>query len=679
MKMSGFVILTGVLALTVFPSSLAILDDIDHANPSDQVTQADQVNQIDRVKEVYEDNQVDQAGKLNLVDHVALTDKLHIDIASEMKNPPEVTSKVSTSLSISASCSGQCGVRKPWPCSCHPVCLVYRSCCEDFHQTCPDIYRRSKIKYSKVMSAEVTCSSLGGKLKTSIFMVSSCPIFDSSEGRDMGIVKEPAAALRHVVGHKSISEANSRAFSTKRLSSELAHLPVTSDDTGIVYINKNVFTCNAAKEEKPNKWRLVSKAKQGVWSAQDLLGALDFNDVYYIPQKTLGKELDTVGFPCNQDSIGSCPQQWVTDKYGWREKCSSFISYVQNSYNQTKQYRDVYNNIYCFRCHHGMDAPGQIVQLVYGKNRQHTGFRLGVVFEQSEDGSGLTVRPTKSDMSMSWTEGVCDMNKVSEIMSCKFNKCGKGFRLRSGASCASPILMILVLRSSDLTIDIDQKRTFGKTVRCLLTSEFGIDVDEGGSQARMREMLDFDTGEIVYVLPVYYFSEQWSWMLLWKKHARSMHRYVSIIMQAMERSSSKIELRRGGGQSMNDTGSGVFGNRDILPKIDLYRRAGENVSLERVKTKFYDVTPRHDTSRLTCLYMKHTSYGARLEDINFRDRSTAVSCYEMPGFVEDEAIVDKALKGSCFNIAPQSGHPHWASWTELAPWIVMFSLMFCRQ
>ena len=59
--------------------------------------------------------------------------------------------------------------------------------------------------------------------------------------------------------------------------------------------------------------------------------------------------------------------------------------------------------------------------------------------------------------------------------------------------------MILVIRSRDLklVLDLDMKRRFSNTVRCMLQSEFDVDVDKDVPVTGMREMLDVDTGEIV--------------------------------------------------------------------------------------------------------------------------------------------------------------------------------------
>ena len=149
--------------------------------------------------------------------------------------------------------------------------------------------------------------------------MSSCPRFDIDEGisENVRIVEQTAAlhhvaghtaALHHVAGHTSVSEADPQALSKRRLGGELQYIPVMSEDTGIVYINQSVFTCNAAREEKPNKWRLVAKVKQGIWSPQDLVGAIDLDHVYYMPQQTRGRELNSPGFPyCVPHSIESCP------------------------------------------------------------------------------------------------------------------------------------------------------------------------------------------------------------------------------------------------------------------------------------------------------------------------------------------------------------------------------------
>ena len=46
------------------------------------------------------------------------------------------------------------------------------------------------------------------------------------------------------------------------------------------------------------------------------------------------------------------------------------------------------------------------------------------------------------------------------------------------------------------------------------------------SEKRREEMVDAETGEVVYVLPVTYFSVEWSWMRDWMRHLRAMHRCV---------------------------------------------------------------------------------------------------------------------------------------------------------
>ena len=71
--MSGFVKLIRVLAFTILSINSANFNNVDQANPVDQFNHADQVAKA---------NQVKQGSQLNLIDHVALTDKHSIDICT---------------------------------------------------------------------------------------------------------------------------------------------------------------------------------------------------------------------------------------------------------------------------------------------------------------------------------------------------------------------------------------------------------------------------------------------------------------------------------------------------------------------------------------------------------------------------------------------------------------------
>ncbi|RUS86000.1 hypothetical protein EGW08_006212 [Elysia chlorotica] len=192
----------------------------------------------------------------------------------------------------SQSCAHRCTDDTNFPCSCDETCVVHKTCCADFAQTCAGLFRRAVTKFNHLLFASVRCDVL-----SSVIMVESCPSPSHSEDND------PAEAdtehFEAILSSGVLYDKNpSEDHEADSLSEILSNAPVTDYETGITYANVSIYECSTRRNDISGS-NQASDGRAGVWQTQigtsndyfqnklsNILRKLDLSTYSYIPPTT---------------------------------------------------------------------------------------------------------------------------------------------------------------------------------------------------------------------------------------------------------------------------------------------------------------------------------------------------------------------------------------------------------
>ncbi|CAH1794588.1 unnamed protein product, partial [Owenia fusiformis] len=220
------------------------------------------------------------------------------------------------------SCDKRCGESKLGKnrfCSCHPLCMISKDCCQDFQDKCPQLYQAGREKHDIFLNESnniVQCSSIfGQREKEKWWIVATC-----KENYSNNLIKQNC-------------EMTSDVF--------VSVLPVISKTTNVTYKNYFCALCNDVDYEP---WRIVDVNCSNIWP-----GSLD------TPQKLLNYVQDgtcqiTYEVPIEHECI---------DESNARLETVQCADMVRNSTNG--QCKNAYANL----CKNGYQVP-IIHQQVYG-------------------------------------------------------------------------------------------------------------------------------------------------------------------------------------------------------------------------------------------------------------------------------------------------------------------------
>ncbi|GFN99332.1 hypothetical protein PoB_002583800 [Plakobranchus ocellatus] len=182
-----------------------------------------------------------------------------------------------TDSPLTFTCEGHCGERHSFPCACSPTCVIYGTCCDNIAEHCPHIWEEGRTRFDHILTAEFICD------KDSLHKIISCPRpvkndFDEKsvqwvqflrtnlKGEKAGVDSENRLSSDitgtlnslGVVGENSTRpaepEKDSKTPILQRLRMALSNVPVTDSDTGLTFINKDIYACNNMPESTALPW-----------------------------------------------------------------------------------------------------------------------------------------------------------------------------------------------------------------------------------------------------------------------------------------------------------------------------------------------------------------------------------------------------------------------------------------
>ncbi|RUS70905.1 hypothetical protein EGW08_021333 [Elysia chlorotica] len=273
------------------------------------------------------------------------------------------------------SCAQRCGEDTNVPCSCDAKCTVHKSCCDDFTETCPEVYAYALRRLGHLMNASVRCDTM-----TVVFMVESCPKTNPPK-RVNGPLGTPTSTVAS--RESTTADTSGKADFFSRV---LANAPITDYSTGIIYANASIYHCNNAPgqgEASANQtvaWNLqigTGEHQQPVYSMLDINQQLDLTTFSYLPPESQPASagslcynnwtLNCISFASANKGIeqmmcnttvskfyGGCCDQLV---HFYNDICSECLSSFQMSSGNSFRY---YNN--GFRVLMSLsERPGQVV------------------------------------------------------------------------------------------------------------------------------------------------------------------------------------------------------------------------------------------------------------------------------------------------------------------------------
>ena len=254
--------------------------------------------------------QLDQALALKVTNDTAVTAGLVLanDIPSTSENDiisagiseiktskPASPDHFSEELLSSVTCHQRCGENTSFPCSCDEKCVLYKTCCKDFLETCPSLHDLALTRFEHLLSASVQCDPI-----LAVFVVHSCPLVPLE---NIELVNEEGSASQCPSLIDS-PEQNQNEDETREaiLTQILSHAPVTDYDTNIIFANSSIYECN--KRHNSTSLNQTLSNPDGTWDTQ--LGILNQGDgvlnidleMYsYFPPKSHLKSAGSLCYP----------------------------------------------------------------------------------------------------------------------------------------------------------------------------------------------------------------------------------------------------------------------------------------------------------------------------------------------------------------------------------------------
>ncbi|RUS72427.1 hypothetical protein EGW08_019806 [Elysia chlorotica] len=191
------------------------------------------------------------------------------------------------------SCAHRCTDDTNFPCSCDEKCVVYKTCCADFAQTCAGLFRRAVTKFRNLLFVSVRCDAL-----TSVIVVESCPPTSPEEMHPSDIEGiDLEAILSTGVSYDKLSPSEDESLDTYSLSGILSNAPVTDYETGIIYANTSIYECNtgntiSGSSQSSDDIKGTWKTQIGTFSEEfenkvsNTQAKLDFSTYSFVPPTT---------------------------------------------------------------------------------------------------------------------------------------------------------------------------------------------------------------------------------------------------------------------------------------------------------------------------------------------------------------------------------------------------------
>ncbi|CAH1775411.1 unnamed protein product, partial [Owenia fusiformis] len=312
---------------TTTKETSAIRGKIEHNNTSENVQETTNTDIIEDINK----GANDEVESIDTSSQWPTEDNLTVPCTSEEWQPdvPECLSSHNLT-SGRYTCNNRCGIqgissidddiREDSVCSCHPVCMITKNCCEDFEIVCPHLHEEGAENMQLLLQTghpKHHCTHVYGDLYTlnSFWMVDSCP--------------------------DDYPYDNTRSKCENDVNEFTEMVPVTSQLTGVTY--KNYFCAKCSKANNLKQWDFEVACSENVTKAsidspKTLLGYIEtfecvvkysgqFNRCFHLISSCGDNELECVGKYVDMCENG--PQ-----------------SPVFNS----KIFFNVYRNMYCYIC-----------------------------------------------------------------------------------------------------------------------------------------------------------------------------------------------------------------------------------------------------------------------------------------------------------------------------------------
>ncbi|KAK6972469.1 carbohydrate sulfotransferase [Biomphalaria glabrata] len=213
------------------------------------------------------------------------------------------------SLGNMKSCRSRCHQSEPailhssnGHCSCHALCLVYKTCCKDFPTECPLIHKESLKRFGHMLDLQVDCLEMAYTLA-----IVGCP--------------QQKKYIKNRINQNSFSDI-------------FTNTPVTDVATGLAFANMDIYNCNVpSKSNLTRKWNIFA-ALNYTYRDKNILKFEDFKITspwYAAPIY----ENDT--FWCIPNSISLCNDSILLNR-----ECLSFLPYSLS--------KTVHNDSFCKNC-----------------------------------------------------------------------------------------------------------------------------------------------------------------------------------------------------------------------------------------------------------------------------------------------------------------------------------------
>ncbi|KAH9500034.1 hypothetical protein Btru_076216 [Bulinus truncatus] len=304
---------------------------------------------------------------------------VNTNVGNYPSKPNELAHKSWTwQSSITFSCHNRCNKMIPIPspsCSCKVHCLVYRNCCDDFSSECPLLVKQSLSMFRHMLDLPVDCLAMSNSL-----VITGCP-------------------------QKNI--VTNRIINTDSFFDIINNVPITDNNTGLVFLNMDVYDCNVPKHSNAGvKWKIAMELNETSKLVQTFQDYKLHSPLYVPPRRSM------LVNKCIPRSMSVCN----TSIY-LQQQCQSFVLYLL-----LKQV--IYNSTLCQVC-----RPSLTHFKMHTQSRKLSALEVLL----SPDNGLLTTQ------FQSWTIAKCDKSRNASLSKadCKFVKCSisSGFYLHFDGSC----------------------------------------------------------------------------------------------------------------------------------------------------------------------------------------------------------------------------------------------------
>ena len=323
------------------------------------------------------------------------------------------------------TCAGRCGDDRIFPCSCSALCMVYRTCCENFSQDCPDSALAGRSRFRDLIMSDVVCG------QDSVFMISSCPReTDRETGEELpgGSVAEDGRLqrgggntvrwLHHGMKSSTTMESlpppklDSPRSIADKLKRAALRAPLTDLKSGITYINSTVYDChrekNNSSSSSPSLWALkLEHVKTNPKTLEDLIPLGSSSQ--YEPRFNIALLMRHL---CIRSLIETCPSEahGKESEENYAAKCVEFFALtVRDNWDKEK-----YRNRYCAYCN---DREKYRYVLKHNLNLPFRSNILQMLMTVKDGVYNIQVRPPAfiGPRSLSWIQATCELSSDSQV------------------------------------------------------------------------------------------------------------------------------------------------------------------------------------------------------------------------------------------------------------------------